>query len=308
VFDSANKKSLKSFLGIELFIKQRSYRFIIDSASSLNLVTKQVISETGLVTKPIESSTVGMGGSGSIFSSVCRVDEAQSATVGKSALRVLDLEFAVLDDKNTIPNSSDGILGIPFLMALPNSLVEFDFTANVMRAGMSSLPRISDANAARMCPIVLRRGAAGLRFCDARLDGNRVNVIALPDLGSSYTIINTAAAKELTGRSADELPLSDLIVAGVDGKPLQLRLSTIEDIALGKARFPGPYVVLVGDIPGFAAIGLGPHIPAALLGTDVLARTGKGRLASDLGTSGGAAPRIGKMGLDLRTDWMYLEN
>jgi len=73
----------------------------------------------------------------------------------------------------------------------------------------------------------------------------------------------------------------------------------LQSISLGGgARFKlaRPIDVFAGDIAGFSAIGLGPTVPAALLGMDVLA-----------GSVDGGRARRGTLCLDLKGDFMYLK-
>ena len=184
---------------------------------------------------------------------------------------------------------------------------------------MDSLPRKTDPNASRLSATPLQRIFTGLRICTALFD-NRVPVAALVDLGSAYTILNPAAAMAITGStSLDQLPLSGLRVAGIDGRPVELRLVTLGEggVSLGGQgtsrgggfRVPGPLSLYAGDIPGFRSIGLGPAVPAALVGMDVLARTGeKSSPGSGSGSgSQGLGMKKGRLAFDLAGDWMYLE-
>lgn len=314
--NSISPGASKSYLAVDLDIKGRTYRMILDSAASMNIITNRVVAEAGLFGTAVDSTTIGMGGSGSLFSKMCRLEEgaALKSAAGQGTVRTRELQFAILDNPAAIPPTADGLLGLPFFAALPKSLVEIDFSRGVLRCGMDSLPRKTDPNASRLSATPLQRIFTGLRICTALCD-NRVPVAALLDLGSAYTILNPAAAMAITGlTSLDQLPLSGLRVAGIDGRPVELRLVNLGDggVSLGGQgtsrsgfRVPGPLSVYAGDIPGFGSIGLGPAVPAALVGMDVLGRTGE---KSKPGSGGqGPGMKKGRLAFDLVGDWMYLE-
>ena len=309
----------KSYLAVDLDIKGRAYRMILDSAASMNIITNRAVAEAGLFGTAADSTTIGMGGSGSMFSKMCRLEEGatlKSAAAGQGEVRTRELQFAILDNPAAIPPTADGLLGLPFFAALPKSLVELDFSRAVLLCGMNSLPRKTDPNASRLSATPLQRIFTGLRICTALFD-NRVPVAALVDLGSAYTILNPAAAMAITGStSLDQLPLSGLRVAGIDGRPVELRLVTLgeggvslggQGTSRGGFRVPGPLSLYAGDIPGFRSIGLGPAVPAALVGMDVLARTGE-KSSPGSGSGGqGLGMKKGRLAFDLAGDWMYLE-
>lgn len=287
----------KFYCGVEVRISGKTFRMIVDTAASMNLIKENVVAEAGLATQVAgdAQTTIGMGGTGSIAAKVCRVPECFLAP----GLSPPSLDFAVLDSAASLPSECDGLVGLSFLAALPGSLCELDFDRRVLRAGMDKLPPAGGAYA----PILLRRLFTGLRACDALLTsakGDTAAIAALVDLGSSYTILNSKAVELLCpGQSMDKLAPSGMRVAGIDGRPVDLKRITLQSISLGgggRFKLAGPLDVFAGDIAGFSAIGLGPTVPAALLGMDVLA-------ASE---NGGRA-RKGAMGLDLKGDFLYLK-
>jgi len=286
----------KFYCGVEVRISGKSYRMIVDTAASMNLIKQNVVAEAGLATQSagVSQTTIGMGGTGSIAAKVCCVPECILAP----GVSLSSLDFAILDSSASLPQGCDGLVGLSFLAALPGSLSEFDFDRQILRAGMDKLPPAGD-----FAPILLRRLFTGLRACDALLtsaQGETAAIAALVDLGSSYTILNSKAVELLCpGQVLGKLAPSGMKVAGIDGRPVDLKKITLQSISLGGgARFKlaRPIDVFAGDIAGFSAIGLGPTVPAALLGMDVLA-----------GSVDGGRARRGTLCLDLKGDFMYLK-
>jgi len=292
----------KSCLGIDITLNSGGgkVRFMIDTAASLSLIKSSKSKELGLASESATTSTAGLGGTGSIASRVCKLGNVvlSPSPTSSSSVRVENLELAVLDRDNALPPQCDGLLGLDFLTKLPKSLSEFDFGRRVLRVAMDKLP----SQAAGFACISLQKVPTGLRVCEAVLplvtsDGSgstSVSVAGLIDIGSSYSIFNAAAVSALSSGKVAlfELPPSKTLVAGIDGRPVELRLLRLQGglVLGGRFKLPGPIDVFAGELQGFAAIGMG-GLPAGIVGLDVL-----------------AGARGGVMGLDLAANWMYIKH
>ena len=291
-----------SFVGIKLTIGGKPRVFVLDTAASFSLIKADVLSDmitgTFVVSDASSQKTIGMGGMNSITSRVCKLDEAVIEPSKNVVLR--GLEFAVLDNAKTLPNNCDGLLGLTFFSSFSNGLSELDFTGNVLRVGMDCLPWPKES-AGAWGAVSLQKSYTGPRLCQLVVptaSSSTTPVMALVDLGSTRTIFNSHA---VTAISDGKLRLNDLPptgeqVVGIDGRPVTLRRLTLaQGMRLGTRRVQSSLDVWAADLPGFSDLGLS-HIPAALLGMDVLA-----------GVSPGRQRRAGKFALDLKQDWLYLQ-
>lgn len=280
--------SSKSFIGIDVTIKGKPYRMVVDTGASMNLMKVSAAKDAQLEDTVVNTNTIGMGGTARIAASACVLDQAILDSAPSPAT-VRDIQFAILNNGNALPESSTGLLGLTFLAKL--GMVEFDFSAQKLRFGMKSLD--DDTSYAR---VPMRNIFTGLIVADALFAGTPV--IGLVDLGSTYTILNSMAVSLISKGaidSLDKLPSSTLRVAGIDGNPVTLRRFIVpEGVAIGKFAIRSPISVYAADIDGLASIGLGPGIPCCILGMDVL---GGGRAG---------AQRSGRLAFDFRGNWMYL--
>lgn len=170
------------------------------------------------------------------------------------------MEMMVLDNPSALPVPCDGLLGLDFFKAL-NSDVLMDFKGSYLKCGnyqsllpislrsefellsskkvLSGLPVVSssipvpsssmiDASDSSPSSSIIMPGSKPI-VCNAMLD-----------VGSLYTIANSAAARELlverygsTNYGLNDLPVTSTICAGIDGRPLPLRLLRIPYIQIG---------------------------------------------------------------------------
>ena len=292
----------KTFIGIDLDFGGTSTtsRFVVDSGASMNLLKKDVAAKEGLDKVITDANTIGMGGSGTIGASVCRVDlltvlpTPQSAAQRPSEVtKIRGLSFAILDNAGALPARAQGLLGLTFLERLPG-IPTFDFAKKVLRFGGSSDP----PPVKRFAVINTRKIFTGLLVCDIRLNGVDTYCEGMIDLGSPYTILNTRAVEVVTRgaiTSLEQLPISPQQVAGIDGRPVKLRVLTIPNgYMIGDFSTTNEITLYAADIAGLAAIGLPHSRPCCLLGLDILA-----------GSRGGS--RTGSLGFDLRNQKLFLE-
>lgn len=300
--NSAGEDESKSFIGIDIFIKGKPYRCLVDTGASMNLMKMKVIVEAQLTAALTvnDQKTVGLLGSGSISTQICYIDKVMlSDNQEKSTIR--GVQVAVLDDNQLVlPQSSMGLLGLTFLEKLPHSIFEFDFKAKVMRFGMTPADLNENKDYVR---IPMRRIFTGLITCNVIFNGlgeggggesigtfNRVVCQSMLDLGSTYTILNAAAVSSLTNglTTLADLPESSIRVAGIDGKPLTLRKFIIKGgftfgDGVHKITTSKSVSVYAADIPGLSSVGLGPQSPCCILGMDLLAgRNRESKIAFDL--------------------------
>jgi len=170
------------------------------------------------------------------------------------------MEMMVLDNPSALPVPCDGLLGLDFFKAL-NSDVLMDFKGSYLKCG----------NYQSLLPIALRsefelllskKVPSGLpvisssipvpssSMIDASDTSSSSSSIIMPgskpivcnamlDVGSLYTIANSAATRELlverygsTRYGLNDLPATSTICAGIDGRPLPLRLLRIPYIQI----------------------------------------------------------------------------
>ena len=290
----------KSFVGIDVEIKRQIYRFVIDSGASMNLIKKQTAAQTGLDRVITDANTIGMGGSGTVAASVCLIDEVQLLPTAGSAIQrgsglqpIRNVQFSILDNPAVLPSLSQGLLGLTFLAKL-GGLVTFDFSAKVMRYGHTSV------DGALFAAVPTRKIFTGLIVVDLHVNGIPGAITGMVDLGSTYTILNTRAVQLATKgavMSLDELPASPQKVAGIDGRPVTLKIVTIEGgVRVGDFIISRPCKVYAADIAGLAAIGLPHSQPCCLLGMDILA-----------GGGSSTSKRRGQLCLDIHGNKLYLD-
>lgn len=100
----------------------------------------------------------------------------------------------------------------------------------------------------------------------------QVTASVLVDTGSLYSIANLALLHRL-GLNLSELPISPVVCAGIDGKPMPLRELCIRSLAFGSFHIASPekeLKIFAADIPGLDSLGLHGR-PFLILGMDLLA-------------------------------------
>ena len=147
----------------------------------------------------------------------------------------------------------------------------FDFKTNQLRVG----PRSSILTPLSMSKLrCVRTFQLPNGLLVAKCDINDSEAVAMIDLGSSYTIANTIAIEKVFNQKYTELPLSSRLLAGIDGRPIQMRCTEMNNFRIGDYQIDSSVDIVAGDIPGLASVGLGTQ-PALILGMDVLAKGGK---------------------------------
>ena len=164
-----------------------------------------------------QGSIQGMSGGGSVESSMAVIDQVN---VGG---HVTSLEVAVLENANALPSSVVGLLGLSFLSSL-SRFVSFDFEESCFEFG----PRDSLLSPIQwvLCrKLRMRRIFAGLLVCDVFLSLRNgiapVKCTAMVDLGSTYTIVNSAAVAA-AGLSLAGFDDSEIQIVGLEGKRMKV--------------------------------------------------------------------------------------
>ena len=171
------------------------------------------------------------------------------------------LDMVVLDNPSALPVPCDGLLGLDFFKAL-NSDVMMDFKGSYLKCGnyqsllpitlksdfellsskkvLSGLPVVSSSIPVPSNSMIDASGSS--QSSSPIMSGSKPIVCnAMLDVGSLYTIANSAAARELlveryggsTHYGLNDLPKTTTICAGIDGRPLPLRLLRIPYIQIG---------------------------------------------------------------------------
>ena len=268
----------KNYIGVELqHVNQAcpdgdSMFFLIDTGATINLIRPDVAAKLNAKTRSMSGSTSALGGKGSIATSIASVDDI---CLGNRRFSTnAPCEFSVLTNSNMLPPEACGLLGLSFLASIVNGdeVTELDFKNNELRIG----PRSSILTPLSMCNLCNAKTYQlpnGLLVANCNIN-NQGQAVAMIDLGSSYTIANTMVVENVLKQSFGKLPLSNQLLAGIDGNPIQMRLTSISDFTLGDYSINESIDIVAGDIPGLSSIGLGMQ-PALILGIDVLARGGK---------------------------------
>ena len=168
------------------------------------------------------------------------------------------MEMMVLDNPSVLPVPCDGLLGLDFFKALNNDVL-MDFKGSFLKCGnyLSLLPialrsefeLLSSKKVLSGLPVVSSSipvpSSSMIDASDSSssiiMPGSKPIVCnAMLDVGSLYTIANSAATRDLlverygsTRYGLNDLPATSTICAGIDGRPLPLRLLRIPYIQIG---------------------------------------------------------------------------
>lgn len=221
----------KTYAGLKLTYQGQEFRFIVDTGATINLIRSDIAKKLGLSGQAQSMYTHGLGGGGQVAASTCHM---RSCSIGAMQF---NLDFAILDNSMSIPQSAAGILGVNFLAAL--DVVSFDFRNKKFTCGPEFVV-LSPLRRAAMCQINMQRKYAGLLTTEIYINNIQFPVTAMIDLGSTYSIANSKTVgicrPDLVTNSLvsmDSLPLTQVVCAGIDGKPLQLRSLALSQISLG---------------------------------------------------------------------------
>lgn len=262
----------QTYVGIDIEINNNKIRFMVDTGATMNLIRPDVIKQLGLSSEQQTAYTVGLGGGGTVAARKCNIDNIR---VGS---KVISMEAAILDNPQSLPFTASGILGLSFLSSLGET-VEFDFDNKVFKFG-SRKAVLSPLEKSKFYEIKTRRIFSGLIATDIYINGQGTPYTAMVDMGSAHTIANSLAVKAVTGQELNDLPNSQNMCAGIDGKPVAMRNFNVNSVRVGDeflAQSPMP-PIYAADIPGMMQIGLG-NSPSFILGIDVI---GKNRLIFDI--------------------------
>ena len=145
-----------------------------------------------------------------------------------------------------LPAEASGLLGLSFLSSIVNidEVTELDFKTNQLRVG----PRSSILTPLSMSKLrCVRTFQLPNGLLVAKCDINDSEAVAMIDLGSSYTIANTIAIEKVFNQKYTELPLSSRLLAGIDGRPIQMRCTEMNNFRIGDYQIDSSV-----DILGFS--------------------------------------------------------
>jgi predicted aspartyl protease len=251
----------KKYSGIDLELGGRRVKFIIDTGSSMNLIKAQTARTLGLSSQSQQTFSTGFGGGGQLSSTKVRITDA---VLGR---RPVSFDAVEIEDHGVLPFAADGLLGLPFLAAL--GAVEFDFESAAFKWAVSSKDLLTPLQREDMQVVDTKIAPSGLLLCEASMDN--AACVAMLDLGSAYTIANSLAVTAAGGSLAN-LATSPVVCAGIDGRPLPMRIRPGSSIRLGAPLSSSPAKLLdvyAADVPGLAGVGLGA-VPTLIVGVDVL--------------------------------------
>ena len=264
-----------NYCGISVPINNQLCNFVIDTGATMNLIRGSVANRLNLQQRPLQTTTTGMGGTGSLAASVTSTSlECNSDQIG------VDLAVLLPQNEQALPPNTDGLLGLPFIQSLSNNKVlEFDFSTQKLNVC------VSEFLSSELIELNTKRIYTGLICVDLLLhrEGSEsVKTTAMLDVGSSRTILNSQAVTAL-GLSMNNLANSPTQVVGIDGQPTTLKKLQVNGISYDNNDSSGSNSdsvmsnlnreVFAADVPGLAAVGLG-SIPACILGLDVLCGEG----------------------------------
>lgn len=249
----------QKYFGLEGVLKDSNLNFLLDTASTCSILTKSTVQRLGLSIVPASLATHSLGGNGRLFNSKTRILALQIAN------KTVQVDFFVSENTKSLPSNCNGLLGFDFLQQLQSDVM-LDFQSRKLKMGSlkNLIPCVHKTQFQRIPFIGNLRMTVGLLFIEIFLDGVRCK--ALVDVGSLYTIANTAATEailvaqrkqSLEGKSAAvdvsandnksanmsrhsnlpsrliDLPKSGTVAAGIDGLPHALHLLTLKTFQLG---------------------------------------------------------------------------
>eukprot|EP01041_Mallomonas_annulata_P005049 gene5049-10114_t len=269
----------KTYKAINLIINNEKYLFMIDTGSSINLITKATRAKLSLNSSMQPTYTQGLGGGGTISAATVFIPEYSILN------KKYSMEAIVLENASILPPNAAGLLGLSFLSQL--GTVDFNFKEKTLSFG-SSMNILSPLQKNNFHEINTRRIFSGLMVTDIFLNGQSTPCTGMIDLGSVYTIANTLAVSSV-GVDLLSLPISSTMCAGVDGRPMKLRqLRLPGGVKIGKSNpnsisnanspHTNDITIFAADIVGLTQIGLG-NLPALIIGIDVL---GNNRIIVDV--------------------------
>ena len=266
----------------------------VHTAASNSVVTPQwsegkAAAPTG-VTASVSGGTAAGGGLRQL-----RLGALQVLLEGGSWQRCGALDAVVLEVP--VPNAVGGLLGLDFLarfdvyvnfdasrphcVLLPPKSACTSDTAPQQDSPEGTIEALRSAGMVE-APLFYLPPPAGLYHCKVQLDcrGSKSGAIpAIVDMGSTFSIINTAAAASVGGdlRQTDQV-VSGASVPGVGYQPV--RVQQLEACCIRLGGMPGQgaldmgvHTLCVADLDAFNQLGLGRG-PAMILGLDVLGAGG----------------------------------
>ena len=262
IADVAYRTNFGERLTASLYLNgQGPFEFLIDTASTRTILYEHVRARIGIAPSGTQEITVH-GVTGTAISPPYPIAELK---IGGA--RIENLTVAVLQDPSASAQEPDGVLGIDVLARF---VVQIDHaTEHLQLYEPESAPRENFAEwpSARLTPERPGSATSDLWFFDTRFAFAHIK--SLLDLGSGITILNWPAARLLV-RTEDLPSRSSDKVRDALGKSTPAFLLVGMNVRIG-GRGWEKQSALVADTRIFDLLGLAQR-PAAIIGTDVLAR------------------------------------
>ena len=218
MFEVALGSTKQTYVGLNIEIKGKTFRFMVDTGATMNLVKPEVIKQLNLISEQQMAYTVGVGGGGNVAAQKTTIDQVYIG--GK----YVSMEAAILENAAALPPTAQGILGLGFLSSL-GDVVEFNFDTSIFSFGSRST-LLSPLQKRKFHEIKTRRIFSGLIATDLYVNDGNMVYTAMLDMGSAHTIANPLAVEAALGRKLESLPKSSNMCAGIDGNPVVVRIDS----------------------------------------------------------------------------------
>lgn len=252
-----------------------SFDLAVDTGSTVDVVAAQVARELALTV--VGEAPAGTGAAGVVFGAapMFLLGDVQDDTLPPEERFTLLSGMQAASVPVPLPAGCAGLIGRPFLDSF--GAAEFLLPEGKLRL---HAPGAFDADASGLASVTLvELGAWNLFGCTLVVDGDGVEVPALVDTGAPATILNGPAAS-LLGLDPPPPPPE---AGGLLGRLFKPPVSAVaaspasRTVELAVARPAGAVALgqvrpCVGDVPGFAALGIGEGEPGAILGLDALCK------------------------------------
>lgn len=300
----------KSYVCVDLWIKNEKYEFLIDSGATPTIITERTRSRLNVRElaggQRIEGVTATGGGAAPrvMLEEVSLLSPTERGRAGEGG-GMVNMDALVMGNEGVLPPGVDGLLGVVWMRYF--GLVDFDWASQSLTvypydvrdrtSGSGDLGLVLETPS----PSLLARGVnmrqdpmSGIYFVNLFLTppGASPPVPAIVDLGAGLSMVNWRAAKQagVERESSSRVVRNAMSVWGIDGTTLPVDLCDFEALSLENGVTLNRKRIGVADLPAFALIGYGSK-PVGVVGMDVL---------------GGTDPNNRRIVFDFRRSMLYM--
>jgi predicted aspartyl protease len=234
---------------------QGPFGFVVDTGAERTVISHELAARLGLA-RTGSARVIGIA------------EAVITDLYAANGIRLRDLS---LGDR-IVPGFAQGNIGGPGLIgidSLANHKLVIDFVAgrmDIRESPVSRRPRREEEFDRDTIVVTARRSAGRLILSDARINGQRVDVVL--DTGAQTSVGNLALQRMVARESASGGGRGESELTSVTGASLAVRTGQIRAISVGGVDFTN-LPVAYADSPAFQALGLARR-PAILLGMDAL--------------------------------------